>query len=258
MHYYTANHTDDTASYLASAVAFERFVDTLEGTLRYVKARRRSKHDVYLSWDEWQVWYSQGGPVQGNWTEAPHLAEDVYALEDALVVAQWLNVFLRKSHVIKIACVAQIVNVISWLQTRSDGLLKQPSFYPFKLVSNLARGEALDVHVKAPLIETKQYDAVPALDVSASYDAETETGAVFIVNRSQTETLVTDVVWQDSEVVQIEKVWQMAGDDPKAVNSWEEPNRIVAKEVSVPMADNGRSTINLPPLSFTVLTTRNR
>jgi alpha-N-arabinofuranosidase len=50
----------------------------------------------------------------------------------------------------------------------------------------------------------------------------------------------------------------MAGDDPKAVNSWEEPNRIVAKEVSVPMADNGRSTINLPPLSFTVLTTRNR
>jgi alpha-N-arabinofuranosidase len=258
MHYYTANHDGDTTSYLASAVAFERFVDTLEGTLRYVKARRRSKHDVYLSWDEWQVWYSQQGPVQGNWTEAPHLAEDIYALEDALVVAQWLNVFLRKSHVIKIACVAQIVNVISWLQTRSDGLLKQPSFYPFKLVSNLARGEALDVRVKAPLIETKQYDAVPALDVSASYDAETETGAVFIVNRSQTETLVTDVVWQDSEVVQIEKVWQMAGDDPKAVNSWEEPNRIVAKEVSVPMADNGRSTINLPPLSFTVLTTRNR
>ena len=256
MHYYTANHNDDTTSYLASAVAFERFVDTLEGTLRYVKAKRRSQHDVYLSWDEWQVWYSQGGPVQGNWTEAPHLAEDVYSLEDALVVAQWLNVFLRKSHVIKIACVAQIVNVISWLQTRSDGLLKQPSFYPFKLISNLARGEALDVRVKAPVIETKQYDAVPALDVSASYDPETETGAVFIVNRSQTETVATDINWQDGKGLQIEKVWQMAGDDPKAMNTWETPDRVVAKEISAPQVDNGRSTINLPPLSFTVLTTR--
>jgi alpha-N-arabinofuranosidase len=256
MHYYTANHTGDTTSYLASAVAFERFVDTLEGTLRYVKAKRRSKHDVYLSWDEWQVWYSQLNPVQGNWTEAPHLAEDVYSLEDALVVAQWLNVFLRKSHVIKIACVAQVVNVISWLQTCRDGLLKQSSYYAFKLVSNLARGEALDVRVKAPLIETMQYDAVPALDVSASYDAETQRGAVFIVNRSRTETLTTDINWQDEKGLQIEKVWQMAGDDPKAVNTWEAADRVVANEIPAPQVDNGRSTINLPPLSFTVLTTR--
>jgi alpha-N-arabinofuranosidase len=157
MHYYAGNREDDTASYLASAVLFERYVDTLEGTLRYVKAKQRSKHDVYLSWDEWQVWY-KGNPVQGNWTEAPHLAEEIYNLEDALVVAQWLNVFLRKSHVLKIACVAQIVNVISWLHTRHDGLLKQPSYYAFKLVSNLARGEALDILVKAPELETKQYD----------------------------------------------------------------------------------------------------
>ena len=113
----------------------------------------------------------QGRPRAGDWTEAPHLAEEIYNLEDALVVAQWLNVFLRKSHVLKIACVAQIVNVISWLHTRSDGLLKHPSYYAFKLVSNHARGEALDVHVKAPTVETKEYDAVPALDVSASYDA---------------------------------------------------------------------------------------
>src|SRR6266508_1842137 len=134
MHYYAGNPKNDTDSYLASAVHFERFVDNLE---------------------------------------------------DALVVAQLLNVFLRKSYVLKIACVAQIVNTISWLHTRADGLLKQPSYYAFKLVSNLARGEALDVHVKAPQLETKQYDNVSALDVSASYDVETQQGAVFLVNRSQ-------------------------------------------------------------------------
>jgi alpha-N-arabinofuranosidase len=255
MHYYAGNRDNDTSSYLASAVLFERYVDALEGTLRYVKARQRSKHDIYLSWDEWQVWY-KGDPVQGNWTEAPHLAEEIYNLEDALVVGQWLNVFLRKSHILKIACVAQIVNVISWLHTRLDGLLKQPSYYVFKLVSNLARGQALDVYIKAPKLETRQYDAVPALDVSASYDAETREGALFVVNRSQSEAITTEFIWQDGQAFQINAAWQLAGNDPKAVNSWDAPERIVAKAISVPTVDRDRATLNLPPLSFTVLTSR--
>ncbi len=256
MHYYINNHQQDTASYLASAVSFERFVDTLEGTLRFVKAKRCSKHDVYLSWDEWQVWNSLGGPMQGNWTEAPHLAEDIYNLEDALVVAQWLNVFLRKSHVLKIACVAQIVNVISWLQTRGDKLLKQPSYYVFKLASNLARGKALDVLVKAPLVETKQYDAVPTLDVSASYDIENQRGTIFLVNRSLKEPVVTDLIWQNGKTIQAGEGWQLTGNDPKESNSWDEPNRLVANPVSTPTVIDGQALMQLPPLSFTAVTFR--
>jgi alpha-N-arabinofuranosidase len=256
MHYYANNREDDTASYLASAVRFERYVDTLEGTLRYVKAKRRSEHDVYLSWDEWQVWHSLGAPMQGGWTEAPHLAEDVYTLEDALVVAQWLNVFLRKSHVLKIACVAQIVNVISWLQTRRDGLLKQPPYYAFKLVSNLARGRALDVLVKAPELETKQYGAVPVLDVSASYDDETQQGAVFLVNRDPTGAVATDIVWQNGKTIHIDEAWQLAGSDPKETNSWDEPNRLVANALPAPTVKDDRVTVHLPPLSFTAITYR--
>ena len=254
MHYYAGNRDNDTASYLANAVEFENFVETLEGTLRYVKARRRSNHDVYLSWDEWQVWY-KGDPLQGNWTEAPHLAEEIYNLEDALVVAQWLNVFLRKSHVLKVACVAQIVNVISWLHTRPGGLLKQPSFYVFQLVSSLARGEALDLLVKAPPVATQAYGDVPTLDVSASYDAATQQGAIFLVNRSLAEAVTAEFIWQDGKTVTIDHAWQLTGDDPKASNSWETPNRLVAQPVAKPKVSDGRSTLTLPPLSFTVLQT---
>ncbi len=256
MHYYINNNAGDTASYLASAVRFERFVDTLEGTLRYVKAKRRSAHDVYLSWDEWQVWHSIGGPMGGQWTEAPHLAEDIYNLEDALVVAQWLNVFLRKSHVLKVACVAQIVNVISWLHTRRDALLKQPSFYVFKLVSNLARGDALDARVEAPLVETKQHGEVPALDVSASFDAETQQGALFVVNRSQTETLSTDIVWQSEAPRQITGAYQVAGADVKAVNTYEHPDTVISRQIAVGPIEGNTLTLRLPPLSFTVISTR--
>jgi alpha-L-arabinofuranosidase len=257
IHYYAGNREDDTASYLASAVQFEEYVDTLDGTLRYVKAKRRSKHDVYLSWDEWQVWY-KGDPTRGDWQEAPHLAEESYNLEDALVVAQWLNVFLRKSQVLKIACVAQVVNIISWLQTRTDGLLKQTSFYPFMLVSNHARGHALDVLVKAPSVETKKFGDVPALDISASYDAETGNGAIFIVNRSQTDTISAELIWQDGERVTFDGAWQLAGTDVKAANTWDDPNAITAQSIATPQITDGVATMQIPPLSFTTLTTRGK
>ena len=255
IHYYAGNRENDTASYLANALLFEEYVDTLAATARYVKAKRRSKHDVYLSWDEWQVWY-KGDPTQGSWTEAPHLAEEQYNLEDALVVGQWLNVFLRKSDVLKIACVAQIVNVISWMHTKSDGLLKFPSYDVFKLFSNHAGGHALDVLVKGPQVETKQFDFVPSLDVSASYDETTGNGAIFIVNRSQAEAVVTDVVWQHGSPDCVAEAWQLTGADVKEVNTWDEPNRLRAKPIQPPAVVDGKVTLQLPPLSFTVLTTR--
>lgn len=163
----------------------------------------------------------------------------MYNLEDALVVAQWLNVFLRKSHILKIACVAQIVNVISWLHTRTDGLLKHPSYYVFKSVSNLARGDALDVSVKAPSLETRLYGVVPVLDVSASYNAETR-GAAFVVNRSQTNSVTVEFDWAGDESVAITSVTQIAGNDPKELNTWDEPHRLVATSVAAPSVRGSR------------------
>jgi alpha-N-arabinofuranosidase len=252
IHMYVSNqHDQDTPSYLAMAKRFEDFVDVMAATLRYAKARARGKNDVYLSWDEWQVWHP--GEHRGHWTEAPHLAEVGYNLEDALVVAQWLNVFLRKCDVLKIACVAQIVNIISWLHTTRDGLLKHASFYPFKWVSNHARGNALDVLVKAPMVETKQFGEMPALDVSASHDPATGAQAVFIVNRSQTETITTDLIWQGGAPNQVSEVYQLSGDDPKAGNTWEAPNAVMPKKLGRLKLADGKLRLRLPPLSFTAI-----
>ncbi|MEZ4861610.1 MAG: alpha-L-arabinofuranosidase C-terminal domain-containing protein [Caldilineaceae bacterium] len=255
IHYYAGNREDDSASYLALAVELEDFVDTMAATLRYAKAKRRSTHDVYLSWDEWQVWYKDRGG-RGGWSEAPHLCEEIYNLEDALVVAQWLNVFLRKADVLKVACVAQIVNIISWLQTRQDGLLIQPSFYPFKLVSNWARGNALDVLTTAPVVETPRYGGVPALDVSASHDPATGQQALFIVNRSQSDTINTEITWQSAAPTAVNEVWQLAGTDLKAANSWEDPNALTAKKLRKPTLKDGKIALKVPPLSFTAVSVK--
>lgn len=252
MHYYAGNRDDDTASYLALSAEFETFVDTLTGVLRYVKAKNRSRHDVYLSWDEWNVWYKDRSG-NGNWTEAPHLSEEIYNLEDALVVAQWLNVFLRKSDVLKIACLAQIVNVISPITTTRDALLKHSTYYPIMLFSRLACGNALDVAVNAPLYETAKFGEMPLLDVSASYDEETGANAVFIVNRSQTESVPVELHWQDLKPTSVKSAHQLAGTDSKVANSFAKPNEVVAVPIDAPEIKDGGTMMMLPPLSFTAV-----
>ncbi|SMB97724.1 alpha-N-arabinofuranosidase [Deinococcus hopiensis] len=264
MHHYAANpyptisNTEglpiDTDSYLASSLHFEEHADTLAAAIRVAKAKNRSKKNVHLCWDEWNVWYrAKGG--DGGWSEAPHILEEQYNLEDALVVATWLNTFLKKADVVKIACIAQIVNVIAPIMTRRDGMFKQTIFYPLTLFSNHASGFALDALVRAPLRDTARYGGVPQLDVSASFNPETGEGAVFLVNRSQTEPLQVDVCWEGTAPNSVARAWQMGGEDPFASNSFEQPENVVAREISVPRLDGKRLTLELPPLSFTTFLT---
>jgi alpha-N-arabinofuranosidase len=254
LHYYANNHADDTGSYLALARQFEDHLDTLTGTLRYVRARLRSSHDVYLSWDEWNVWYKDRA-MHGGWTEAPHLIEEVYNLEDALVVAQWLNVFLRRCDVLKIACLAQIVNVIAPILTTSAGLLKQTIYYPLMLFSRYAAGASLDVLVQSPHYTTKQFGEVPLLDVSASFQAAGGHGAVFLVNRGQADALPTTLCWQGQAPRRVTAIYQVAGNDPKAVNSFGQPGTVGVTALEGMSITDGAVALSLLPLSLTVLIT---
>ncbi|MCY3915203.1 MAG: alpha-N-arabinofuranosidase [Chloroflexi bacterium] len=255
MHYYANNSDDDTPSYLALSAAFEDYVDTVAAVLRYVKAKTRSKHDVYLSWDEWNVWYKarEATDLRGGWTEAPHLIEEVYNLEDALVVAQWLSVFLRRADVLKIACIAQIVNVIAPILTTPDSLLKQTIYYPLLMFSQMASGNSLDLLVESPRYETKQFGDMPLLDVSASHDDAAGKNSIFIVNRSLTERMPIEIRWGDVTPKRISSAQQLSGDDPKAFNSWEHPNRLTSRAIYAPKIIDGAAQMSLPPLSFTAL-----
>lgn len=252
LHYYAANHENDSASYLAMARQFEDQVDTLAATLRYVQAKLRSKHRVYLSWDEWNVWY-KNQVMNGGWAQAPHLIEEEYNLEDALVVAQWMNVFLRRCGVLHIACLAQLVNVIAPILTRRDGLLKQTIFYPFKLFRRFAGGAALDVLAQSPNYETKRFGPMPLLDASASYDEANGCGAVFLVNRALAGLEPTVVEFRNWTPGSEWQAYQLAGVDPKAANTFDHPNRVVPTKLANVSVSDGKVSLALPPLSFTVL-----
>ncbi len=251
LHFYAGNRDDDTDSYLALARQFEDHLDALAGTLRYVKAKLRSRHDVYLSWDEWNVWYKDQ-TMQGGWQEAPHLIEEVYNLEDALVVAQWLNVFLRRCDVLKMACLAQLVNVIAPILTRPDGILRQSIFYPFALFSRYASGDSLDLLVQTPTYATRMFGEQPLIDAAASYDAGQGKGAIFIVHRGRTEPLTLDLEWQGRAPYRVASIYQVSGSDPKAANTFDTPDVIGIRPLPGAPVVDGRFRLQVPPLSLTV------
>jgi alpha-L-arabinofuranosidase len=252
LHYYAGNRSGDTGSYLALAAQFEEHLSTLEGLLRFVKAKLRSNHEVHLSWDEWNVWYKDQ-TMDGQWQEAPHLIEEIYNLEDALVVGQWLNVFLRHCRTLKIACLAQLVNVIAPILTRPSGLLRQSIFYPFQMFSRYARGTALDVSCKSPSYKTNLFGSMPLLDVSASYDEADEGSAVFIVNRSQQEAETVEIQWLDWNPGPAMEGFQLAGNDPKAHNTFENPDAVALRSLGALKVQDRNLQLSLPPLSFTCL-----
>ncbi|MCU0522915.1 MAG: alpha-N-arabinofuranosidase, partial [Anaerolineae bacterium] len=132
LHRYVGNRADDTADYLAVTASIDRQIEEMDAACRFVQAKQRSKKRAYLCFDEWNVWY-KNHEMDGEGKHAPHLVEEIYNLEDALVVAGFLNSFVRHADVVKIANLAQIVNVIAPLQTRGDELLIQPTFFPFEM-----------------------------------------------------------------------------------------------------------------------------
>jgi len=251
-HNYSRNYEDDTPGFLAEGVKIDRVLDDYAGLLAYVRGVKKSGKRVYVSFDEWNVWY-KNMEKNGGWTSAPHLIEEVYNLEDALVCAQYLSSFVRHADTVKIACLAQIVNVIAPILTRPDGILLQSIYYPSLLYAEHANGLALTPAVDCPTYTAGARGEAPVLDVAASCEPEAGRACVFIVNRSLSDDVEVDVSFTDRKVAKVAGVDVLTGDDPKKSNSWERPDAIVPVAGSAVVDGGGCVRVVAPSLGLAVV-----
>jgi alpha-L-arabinofuranosidase len=253
LHRYVGNAANDTSDYLAITNSIDRQIEEMDAACRFVQARRRSKKRAYLCFDEWNVWYrDRHGDGAGKF--APHLIEEVYNLEDALVVAGFLNSFIRHADAVKIANIAQIVNVIAPLLTRGDELLVQSIFYPLEMVSRRRAGTSLRAMVQGPAYEGKTNGPAAYVDASAIWNGDRL--HVFATNRSLDESAPLRVQCADRPIVALESAELVTGPNARAANSFEQPNVVVARPfAAVQIADRGAET-QLPPLSIAAMTFR--
>ncbi|GAA0309720.1 alpha-N-arabinofuranosidase [Gracilibacillus halotolerans] len=222
LHQYYGNRSDDTANFLAKSMDMDNFIHTVIATCDYIKAKKRSKKNMYLSFDEWNVWFhsnNQDKEIE-PWSIAPPQLEDVYTFEDALLVGSMLNTLLRHSDRVKIACMAQLVNVIAPIMTENGGgAWKQTIFYPYFYTSVYGRGVALNPVVSSPKYDSKDFTDVPYLDPSVVYNEEKEELVVFATNRHLSETLEVDIDIRAFEGYEIAEHVVLEHENAKAVNT---------------------------------------
>ena len=258
MHQYHGNSDNYLENFLAKGVETEQFIKSVVSALDYVQGIRHSKKRIDISFDEWNVWYHSHGTEFEKWCEAPHILEDVYDFSDALVVGTMLNAILRHADRVKIACLAQLVNVIAPIMTENGGRAwKQTIYYPFFYASNYARGWSLNGLAEGSKYDTKWFTDVPDVDTAATLNEDEDTLVIFAVNRDLNDEITLETKLLDFEGFTPVRHVVMAGFAPDAVNTADRENVRPAEKTPAPL-DGRTLRTPLAPMSWNMLVLKKR
>jgi alpha-L-arabinofuranosidase len=240
LHMYVGNTANDFGEFLTSSLFLSERIKTTEGVINAVMSGQPRSRKVYIAWDEWNVWYrARGGSI----------LEERYNLEDALVVATFLNTFVNNAHIVKIANMAQLVNVIAPIVTDEKRMFRQTIYYPLALFANNSKGQALDLLVKSPSYKSRNFDDVLYLDASAALNDRTL--VMNIVNRHRNESVNAEIALEDRQFAGPVEVSEVNAPDIKAENSFE--STAVRTVQRWTWADKNLLRYTFPAHSYTML-----
>jgi alpha-L-arabinofuranosidase len=259
-HAYYQPKDGDLASFLASAVDMDHFIEAVVATADHVRAVNGSSRTINLSFDEWNVWYIDRyhnvDKIEGidNWPVAPRLLEDQYSVADAIVVGNLLMSLLRHADRVTSASLAQLVNVIAPIMTEPGGpAWRQTTFLPFALTSRLATGATLAIGLDSDTYETSQYGTVPVIDAVATHDADTGGTAVFLVNRSQSDNAAVTIDVAALGGITVLDAQTLNDDDVHAANTLLDQERVTLRDNETVVARGGTISVALPPVSWSAI-----
>jgi alpha-N-arabinofuranosidase len=270
LHTYLNNYAGDTAAFLASPDLMDSFIEEVVAIADAVAARRRSTKRIMLSFDEWNVWYrtrrKRAERVKEGWPVAPPILEEIYTMEDALTFGGACISLLNHADRVRVACLAQLVNVIAPIMTETGGpAWRQTIFYPFAQMSHLGRGRVLRAEIDSPTYATSYQDprgaeehryplpAVPYLKLAAVHDPEGRRLTLFALNRSLTDELPLRLDAMGYAGLSLKQAVQLQDADLKAINSKAEPDRVIARPLGTVRVSGDRVEAALAPASWNVI-----
>ena len=245
----------DTSKYLALNLSMERQIAETLAVCDLVRGHKRSPKKLWLSFDEWNVWYrtTGGDAVDGHRQEAPHLLEEVYNLEDALLVGGLINSLMRNADRVQLACLAQLINVIAPIMTDANGILRQTIYYPYSWALQFAKGDVLNLLVESSTYDVSGLDKVGHVDVAGSLDRGDGKLCLFILNRDLSKAHDVEIVWEDAAPARVISASALTGDDLKAANTFAAPKRVVPQPFAAPTMSGGKTKFEVPAHSYTVI-----
>ena len=254
MHQYYGKHGDSTEDFLASSVDMDQFIHTVESICDAVQGKKHGTKQIQISFDEWNVWYhsNEADKKLEKWSSHPHQLEDIYNMEDALLVGSMLITLLRHADRVRIACLAQLVNVIAPIMTSDTGAYRQTIFYPFLHASTYGRGTVLHTLVKSPVYESVYGDA-PYLDCVMINQEEQNELVLLAVNKDLKEDMEITCDLRQFASCQVKEHIILQDEDLQAVNSEEMPERIHPTSGTDAKIENGVLTAWLLHQSWNVI-----
>ena len=254
---------NDSSRYLAMNLDMERQIHEIAAVCDYVQGLRKSSKRLWLSFDEWNVWYRARGGLFANGQRkfAPPLLEEVYNLEDALLVGGFLNTLLRQSERVRVGCLAQIVNVIAPLMTNATSVLRQTIYYPYAWALTYAHGRVLDLHVESETYPIRaaglrpdfaRDDQVPYLDVTATLDPRNGQVCLLMLNRDLQNERDLTLDCREVTPTRVLGSETLTGTDLKASNTFERPALVAPRALEAPRPGS-TMTFKLPARSYSVV-----
>ncbi len=219
-------------------------LDMVRSEISRVRALQGIEHEIHVAYDEWNVWYRALG--------AASRLEEKYDLSDALAVAAYLNVFVRQSDIVKIANLAQMVNVIAPIFTSPDGLFLQTIYHPLALLAKHTQANALQAWVDGPTatlppvvqsrqnqLTTDRLGTLQVLDVAATRDDARNVLVISLVNRDEGEDLDVTIELDAGTMAGAIQRFDVVGDDVHTANDFDRPD--AASVASSTLAGEGTS-----------------
>lgn len=233
MHQYYGNETNCSQDYLGKAVHMDGFIESVAALCDAVKAKKHAKKTIHLSFDEWNVWFHSNQDQTPPWQIAPPKLEDIYNFEDALLVGSMLMSLQNHCDRVKIACLAQLVNVIAPIMTETGGgVFAQTIFYPFLYASTQGRGETLRAISQCDSYTSSEGTKIPYLASSVIHNPDKKELIVFAMNRSLTEDMELTMTFEGFPGCVAKEHVQLYADDLKAVNTMQK-QEVVPRQVQV-------------------------
>jgi len=253
LHQYYGNHENNAADFLSESLQMDGFIKSVAAICDAVKAEKHSKKQVNLSFDEWNIWYHSNNDKTEDWQVAPSLLEDLYNFEDALLVGCMLMTLQNNCDRVKIACLAQLVNVIAPIMTETGGKSwAQTIYYPYLYASRYGRGKTLRTVNTCEKYTAGNGLLVPFIESSVILNEEKRELVVFAVNRNLEEAMELELSFEDlGELAATEHI-ELFCDDLKAVNT-KDNEAVTPKNVEVSKETSATHTVTLNRQSWNMI-----
>jgi alpha-N-arabinofuranosidase len=224
LHTYIGNRENNLESFLAASADVDQRIEVTAGLIRAALAGRRVTRPIYIAFDEWNVWYRARGGSEFD-TGATRL-EEKYNFEDALAMGMFFNSFFRHADIVKMANLAQLVNVIAPIFTNKEGLFLQPIYFPIAEYAKQKGNVALDALVESPQYKAGNRGELGYLDTSVTWSPRDRALYVNVLNRSASQDITARIENIEGRLAPAAEFWQMYHEDLKATHTFGDDRRV--------------------------------